>query len=189
MPTSADQARRSANSTPRSPIFLALGGLLGVLLVMFGATLARVSGNSMAPSLQGGDVVVMVRPALDSLVWRRASYRVGDVVALRAPGRAGLALKRVVAVGPGTVAVREGVLLVDSVPSLVGSFPGYQLHGNLAPVSVAAGELFVVGDNRRPLASNDSRNFGPLPASDVRGRVVSDLAWPRAGRAGRALDP
>jgi len=169
--TGTGPARTSTSRAPKSLIFLVSGGLLGALLVMFGVTLARVSGNSMAPSYHDGDVVVMLRPALDSLAWRRTSYRVGDVVALRTPGTSGLALKRVVAVGPGTVAVRDGALLVDSVPSVVGSFPGYELHGDLAPVSLTAGELFVVGDNRRPLASNDSRNFGPLPTEDVRGRV------------------
>jgi len=41
------------------------------------------------------------------------------------------------------------------------------------------GRLWIEGDN--PAGSTDSRQFGPVPASAVRGRVVLRL-WPRPGR-------
>lgn len=141
---------------------------------MFVATLARVDGDSMEPTLHHGDLVVLLRPALDSLTWRRDGYRVGDVVAVRTPA-GGAALKRVVALGPATVAIVDGELLIDGQESLTGSFDGYQLHGDSEAAQVAPGELYVIGDNRRPLASNDSRAYGPLGTAAVRGRLVIDF--------------
>jgi nickel-type superoxide dismutase maturation protease len=38
------------------------------------------------------------------------------------------------------------------------------------------GSLWVEGDN--PFGSTDSRQFGPVPAASLRGRVVARL-WPR----------
>src|SRR5690606_15594162 len=155
---------------------LALGASLGVLLALFGATFARVGGNSMAPSLSDGDLVVLLRPPLDALLGRRDGYLVGDVLALQTP--TGASVKRLVAVGPVTVAMADGLLLIDGEPSVVGSQAGYESHSSLEPTKVPAGELFVVGDNRRPLASNDSRNYGAVSPADVRGRLVLNLGWP-----------
>ena len=48
----------------------------------------------------------------------------------------------------------------------------------------ASGELWLEGDN--PAGSTDSRQFGAVPASALRGRVVLRL-WPRPGRIPRAV--
>lgn len=52
----------------------------------------------------------------------------------------------------------------------------------LAVKRVAAAEdgtVYVLGDNRAPLASRDSRSFGPVPVTSLRGRVVLSLPrWP-----------
>jgi hypothetical protein len=50
-------------------------------------------------------------------------------------------------------------------------------HGSFPASTVPAGHVFVLGDNRMPLASRDSRDFGPVPLGAVRGRVV----LPRTG--------
>ena len=46
----------------------------------------------------------------------------------------------------------------------------------------ADGAVWLEGDN--PFGSTDSRQFGPLPAESVRGRVLLRL-WPRPGRVAR----
>ena len=48
------------------------------------------------------------------------------------------------------------------------------------PAGVDAGSIWVLGDN--PGVSRDSRQFGAVPSSGVRGRVVWRF-WP-AGRGG-----
>jgi nickel-type superoxide dismutase maturation protease len=92
-----------------------------------------VHGESMRPSLEPGDRLVVVRT-------RRP--RPGQVVALddpRQPGR--VVVKRVAAAGDAGVT--------------------------------------VVGDN--PAASTDSRHYGPVPATVVRGRAVWRY-WPESRR-------
>ena len=44
-------------------------------------------------------------------------------------------------------------------------------------VTVPAGSLFVMGDNRSPGGSLDSRFFGPVSVSDVAGRALLSI-WP-----------
>ena len=47
-----------------------------------------------------------------------------------------------------------------------------------------SGELWLEGDN--PAGSTDSREFGAVPASALRGRVLLRL-WPHPGRIRRAV--
>ena len=49
------------------------------------------------------------------------------------------------------------------------SSPPNQLVNELAPYTVPANHLFVLGDNRS--FSYDSRYWGPVPMEDVKGRV------------------
>lgn len=176
-------ARRGALRTIAA---IALGLVLGALFSVYVATAAVVDGRSMEPGLHGGDLVVLLRPGIDRLIGhgtdatsgRRPwspSYAPGDVVALSDPTGPGLMLKRIVAVGPATVAMADGTLSVDGRDSAIGAADGYGGHADLAPVAVPAGELFVLGDNRRPLASRDSRHYGPVAGSSVRGRLVARL--------------
>lgn len=164
---------------PRALAAVALGLALGLALVSFVATPALVAGSSMEPTLRGGDLVLLLRPGFDRLLdgalqreERASGYGPGDVVAYRSTA-GGLVLKRVVAAGSATVAFEEGRLLVDGRPSEVGSHDTYRGADELGPIVLAPGELFVVGDNRRPLASRDSRHTGPLDEAAVLGRLVA----------------
>lgn len=153
----------------------------------------RIEGFSMARTLEPGAVVLVVRPfALQAAAWLRgggwrADIAVGNVVALSAPrsGESGgsvrgeVLVKRVAAVGPATVAIVDGELVVDGVPQpepWLDSEP--RGAPELAARSVPSGALFVLGDNRLPLASRDSRSFGPVTQGSVRGRVIAALRWP-----------
>jgi len=160
-------------SRARAWAWLALGLAMGVLVATQGLTFMRVEGGSMAPSYPPGTLVLVLRPPLHAVLYPGRGYRQGDVVVVAPPG-GGLSLKRVAAVGPAAVALDGGDLLVDgqAVPA-----PAPEADGvtDMAPVEVAAGQVFVLGDDRRPLASRDSRHYGPLPYAAVRGRVVT--AW------------
>jgi signal peptidase I len=147
-----------------------LGGLAPALLVR--ATVAeplRVSSESMAPTLERGDAVL-----IDKL--RVGQLHRGDLVAFRAPDDGRLALKRVVGLAGDRVAIRDAVLSVDDRPVP----EPYVDHSRIdsvyyGPVTVPAGHVLVMGDNRGN--SVDSRNYGPVAADRVEGRVLVRL-WP-----------
>jgi len=188
--------------TKRPVLAVLLGLALGVLLSQFAVTLMRVDGVSMEPALQDRDIVVVVRPQLhrllESVGAARAASAGGTVLVLldpvAAPTRGGAAwhdyldraagapllVKRVVA-GPGeTVAYRDGERLLNGSPAPEPWLaPAERGHFRLDATRVGVGQVFVLGDDRLPLASRDSRTFGPVALGSVRGLVIARLRWPR----------
>jgi signal peptidase I len=129
--------------------------LLGVLgSVLCGLLVARrkfvvitVIGVSMTPTYNPGDRVLVLRSARI----RRGRAAVAlPPEELRRPG--GLVMKRIAAV-PG-----------DKVPDAV--------RAVVAETTVPLGTVVLIGDNP---TSIDSRHWGLVPASDVRGVVVARL--------------
>ncbi|HKQ61305.1 MAG TPA: signal peptidase I [Candidatus Polarisedimenticolaceae bacterium] len=56
---------------------------------------------------------------------------------------------------------------------LIAHTPGLGPHASFGPVTVPTGHYFLIGDNRD--RSEDSRSFGPVPRSAIRGRVLFTL--------------
>jgi signal peptidase I len=131
----------------------------------------RVHSSSMAPTLRSGDqILVEKRGSRAHHPDRR------DIIAFRAPGSSELLIKRVVAVAGDTVAIADGVLVVNR-KRVHESFVDYRLTDAtyFGPVRVPTGAVFVLGDNRPD--SIDSRVFGPVALNRIVGRVVVRL-WP-----------
>ena len=158
----------------RRPSLLTVGIVLIVLIVVvkvFVAEPFRIPSQSMEPTLRPGD---------QTLVWKlgaKAPDR-GDLVAFHAPRTGEILLKRVVAVGGDTVGLEDGALVVDgrrvrepyADPKAIDSV-------YFGPVKVRPGTMFVMGDNRAN--SDDSRDFGAVPADRIIGRAVARV-WPPA---------
>ena len=157
---------------------------LGVLLVCLVLTsitgllpvwVTHVDSDSMAPTLADGDAVLVER-------WAGPAHR-GDVVAVHDPVGEGLLTKRAVAVEGDAVELSDGVLLVNGEEVCVPSVDPARLDGVwFGPVTVPAGELFLLGDNRG--RSIDSRHFGSVATSEVIGLVRTRL-WPAPGGVAR----
>lgn len=133
-------------------LFLVLRFLIGV---------GWVSGQSMYPALNDGAAVVYFRPV------RR--FEAGDIVSVKmAYGE--YYIKRVAALPGDTVDIRDGQLLINGSADPWASGRTEPLEGGVEyPLTVPEGRLFVVGDNRG--ASVDSRSFGPVAFSQIRGRI------------------
>lgn len=131
-------------------------------------TLMRVEGHSMRRTYQGGDMLLVTLPDL-----RLSGPRQGDVVILRYPGRHGLFVKRVAALGGQVVALADGYLYVDGQRAQ--EAPGV-IHDRqrFGPLRVPAGHVFVLGDNRPD--SVDSRSLGPIDQRLLVGRVRAKLS-------------
>ena len=111
---------------------------------------------SSIPTIKRGDVIVMHFP-LDPV---RAAGCFRDFI------------KRVVALPGETIEIVQGSVFVDGV-RLEEPYVAERLDPSpMGPVTLPEGEYFVLGDNR-PM-SNDSRDWGPLPARSIVGRVVTE---------------
>lgn len=116
--------------------------LFGFVLIPF-----RVQGHSMAPTYRDGGFNFCN-------TWRFvfAAPERRDVVAIRLAGDDVMLLKRVVALAGETVAFRDGKLLVNG-RAVDEPYVRDPAPWNLAPRTVATGNIYVVGDNRRvPMA-------------------------------------
>lgn len=177
-------AGRLAGSLLRTLLVL----VLGLAVANFGFTTVGVEGASMAQTLHDGDRAWVPRfeTWLERLGLR--SWAGGDVVYFRPPGSSPqtwvdrltggpFLIKRVVAVAGQTVELRRGRLFVDDEPVAEPYIGGSGFVSSHAPERVPPDHLFVLGDNRSPLASRDSRAFGPVPLEAVAGRA-SWVVWP-----------
>lgn len=142
--------------------FLLVVLLLVCLRLLVG--ISRVSGDSMNPTLQDGAVVVYLRPV--------QHYQTGDIVSLHMV-YGEYYIKRIAAVAGDTVDLRSGVLYVNGSPEAAGYAAGAtepQANTAAYPFEVPAGSVFVLGDNRE--TSVDSRTFGPVALSQIRGKIL-----------------
>ena len=83
-------------------------------------------------------------------------------------------IKRVVAVEGDVVEMRDGALLLNGQP-LYEPYVLQRAKYTLPPLTVPAGCVFVLGDNRN--VSDDSHVWGPLPRPNVIGKAFYIL-WP-----------
>ena len=153
---------------------LALGALVaaGLGLRRAGLEPVLVAGGSMRPTLDPGHRIA-VAPLL------RPPAR-GDLVVLRSPRHLEV-VKRVVGLPGERVRLSGGRLEVDGQavpePYLAGPTSGGELDLQLGPA-----EYLVLGDHRA--ASTDGRDFGPVGADALVGRVRFAYWPPRRLRRG-----
>jgi signal peptidase I len=134
----------------------------------------RALGTAMAPAIGEGNHLLV-----DSRYYRHKSPQRGDIIVFNAPRRSNLLLfKRVIAVGGDTLKTEgdkvylNGVVLSEPYARFEG--PGDSLL-SVPPDTIPAGKLFVMGDNRH--LSFDSRSFGLVDLSAVRGKVICALPF------------
>ena len=148
---------------------LCLGGLLALRLWVVEPI--TVSSESMEPTVAAGSIVWVNKAGP-----RLAGPRPGQLVVFNGPDDGempdeAVLLKRVVATEGQTVAILDGVLFVDGAEAKEPYVNRRTIDGvYFGTVTVPAGQLFVLGDNRE--TSVDSRDFGPIPATAVQGTVL-----------------
>ena len=139
--------------------------LINLLIELLSVQLVKVSGESMEPAIGDGSWVVSARAG-----FRRREPRRFDVVRLEEPGSSGhWILKRIVGLPGEEVALRQGDLYVDDL-AVSDSF-AYCPDAATDNVSwwPRDDEYVVLGDNRQ--LSTDSRKFGVVSRSSLRGRI------------------
>jgi signal peptidase I len=124
-----------------------------------------VSSDSMEPTIPEGSVVLLYKPGAGQI-------QNGVVVAFTSPVDGRTAIKRVIGLEGQTVAIRDSELYVDDVAVPEPFIDHSRIDATyFGPEKVPAGSVFVLGDNRG--VSIDSRDYGAVPLSSVRGTLLT----------------
>ena len=155
----------------------------------------KVEGSSMAPTLEGGQYLVVDQVSFFKFDWERFSRAVpfwrvaqpaapefafgpperGEIIVFHYPLDPGKDfVKRVVGLPGETVAVRNGTVYVNGA-ALPEPYLQVRDRSSAAPLALGDDEYYVIGDNRRN--SNDSRSWGAVPEENIVGRVML-VYWP-----------
>lgn len=151
-----------------------LAVIIGFLIVTYVAQITIVHGSSMEPTLQDGNILL-----IEKITPRFGKLHYGDIITLNVPENVGrekkTIIKRVIGLENDTVEIRDGKVYVNgkmlnedyingdvTLPEM----PQYN------KVTVPKGQVYVLGDNRLPNASMDSRSIGPKDLKKVGGRAI-----------------
>lgn len=151
---------------------LASAAVYATLIVTFGFQVARVEGQSMAPTLADQDRLIVNKMAY--LNWF-GEPQVGDIVMLYYPVDPDKSfVKRIIAEETDVVRIANGRVYRNEVLISDEYVPAeFRSHEDLGPVHVPEGYYFVMGDHRNN--SSDSRHWGMVPKKYIIGKV--QLRW------------
>ncbi len=151
---------------------VAIALCLAITIRLFIAEPRYIPSDSMAPTLQVGDRLVV-----EKVSYRLRSPTTGEIIVfepppqLQAQGYSGdqAFIKRVIGLPDQQIAVHNGTVVLDGQAiheDYIAAPPDYEL----LPITIPPDTYFVMGDNRNN--SNDSHIWGFLPREDIIGRAV-----------------
>jgi signal peptidase I len=143
------------------------------MIVTFVAQITVVEGNSMEKTLHNNDRLI-----IEKISPRFGKLSRGDIVTLDVSDLKSLVhnspiIKRVIGIEGDLIEIKDkkvyvnGNVLEENYTNVEGTD-----EGNFSKVTVPPGQIYVIGDNRMPGGSNDSRNIGPLELNRVGGRAI-----------------
>ncbi|HRH55471.1 MAG TPA: signal peptidase I [Candidatus Paceibacterota bacterium] len=153
--------------------YVVLAVVIVVPIRLFVAQPFVVEGESMHPTFEGGDYLIV-----DQLSYRLREPERGDVVVFRYPNdETVFYIKRLVGLPGETVHIKQGVTSITKTDGTVITLDESYVVAEDATYtldrSLGADQYFVMGDNRPK--SSDSRTWGPLPERDIMGRAYIRL--------------
>lgn len=170
-----------------------MGFVLPIWLVTtFVVQVAWVDGESMDPTLQHGDLVVLLKYPRWFQHFGWYQYQNGDILIFKAPTKSpyahtqlwwgkhrGYNIKRVVGLAGEQLSIQDGVLFRNGI-TVQEPYISEGYMNDLTKETVASSAVWLLGDNRRQGSSIDSRMYGSVSYTDIAGPVVWRL-WPRFG--------
>ncbi|MUK87690.1 signal peptidase I [Ornithinibacillus sp. L9] len=160
-----DASRDNRSSVMSWIMFTVL--IVGVfLLFRFVIGFAVIAGNSMNPTLEDNDIL------LTSGVFYTVER--SDVIVYRDTNGFDV-IKRVIGMPNETVEIKDGVVFVNGTPLEENYVTG--IPNDMPKKVVNEGSYFVIGDNRQPGASLDSRDkdVGTISDAQVQGKAILSI--------------
>ena len=146
-------------------------GLIAYILLTYCFLITQCQGQGMYPALKDGDLCVVFRRQTQELF--REKLAQDDIVAYQVKGKRYFG--RIVAAAGDVVIMDDGGSLSVNGVTEGGEilFPTYATNDLEYPYLVPEGCVFVMGDHRT--STTDSRVLGPIPLSDVEGKLITIL--------------
>ncbi|MBR5975204.1 MAG: signal peptidase I [Clostridiales bacterium] len=159
--------------------FVAVGLLIGILLVVFVIQRNDVYGSSMEPTLHTGDAVFV-----EMISVYTGNFSRGDIVTIDAKGMDGYTheenlIKRIVGLPGETIKIEDGNVYINGVlldessylPAGTKTYVGAEGQARgYQEITLGPDEYYCMGDNRG--GSNDSRRMGPFKKSQIDAKVL-----------------
>lgn len=167
---SPEERRRRRNKEEIKSFFFRLIILLLFLWLIFGVCfgVAPVRNGDMFPRISAGDLMLYYRLERD--------YNSQDVIVYEKDGQSRVG--RVIAHGGDTVEITgEGEIKINGSIVMENNifYDTYPYEGDSVtyPITLAAEEVFVLGDNRQ--GAKDSRYYGAITSNEIKGKVITIL--------------
>ena len=130
--------------------------LVVILIRTFLVTPIRVSGTSMYPTLNNGNIMILNKVAkIDRF----------DIVVIKSSDSNPVLIKRVIGLPGETVEVKDGKIYINN--KKINDKYGYGTTYDFDKVKVGKNDYFVLGDNRT--VSADSRIYGTFNKNRIKG--------------------
>lgn len=133
-----------------------------VVIRIFIATPVKVDGDSMYNTLNDNDIV---------LLSKLSSIDRFDIIVLKENDNNATIIKRVIGMPGDKVKIRNNKIYINN--KIIEDEYAYGETSNYDEITLGDDEYFVLGDNR--LISKDSRYFGAIKKSDIKGKAVFRL--------------
>lgn len=162
-------------------IAIAVGVLVGIVLVVFVVQKDNVIGDSMLPGLRSGYAVMA-----EKISTYFNHYNRGDIVILDGTDMEGYnheeyLIKRIIGLPGETIRIADGHVYIREVgasefymldepyimPGSETSVMSWGLERGYNEITLGENEYYCMGDNRP--VSNDSRNLGPFTEDRIKG--------------------
>jgi signal peptidase I len=132
--------------------------------------ISQVSGHSMLPTLNSSDVLL-----INKFSAYAGAPKYGDIVVVKSHKLSYELVKRVIGTQGDHVAIQDGAVYLNGqvLPELY----TYGVPDDMPEVTVGKHEVFVLGDNRLPGESLDSRSdeLGLIQTDEIKGYALLKL--------------
>lgn len=171
---------------------------LTLLAVSFIGNPSTFQGESMSPAIRDGQILFFAKFSSIQASLGQQVYQRNDLVLLTAPNKKTRLVKRLIGLPGDVIQIKAGRLTVNGVAATPETEAYWKARGCLDTTSILAnqlettpellpqqygsgqaqssltvplGHVFVIGDNRTAVGSEDSRLFGPVPLNNLKARI------------------